>query len=101
MQISEYLDHEPQRSNARIRDLEILADEVAHRPLADVLEDLRGVLKDRPLSGGDHQRLHILLSQLYHASADVDQALVDRLRAEVTGAWEVNRSHMHLSDRSE
>lgn len=97
MEISEYLDHEPERAATRIRDLEALADDVAHRPLGEFLADLRAVLEVRALSGSDHQRLHILLSQHYHASAEVDQHLHDQLRDEVNTAWE-HRIPAHLTE---
>jgi hypothetical protein len=76
---------------ARMSDLASLADKAAARPLADLLEDLRGVLRDRGLEGADGQRLHVLLSHLYHASPDVDGDLLDLLRTEVDTAWQRSR----------
>lgn len=76
----------------RIRDLEALANQLAETPLEEVLADLRAVLVARPLSEGDHQRLHVLLSQIHHRRPQFDTTQGAALRAEVTTAWELCRS---------
>jgi hypothetical protein len=91
MRIAEYLDHQLDK-NCRVLHMTALADRVAACPAGAVLDDLRAVLEVRVLSGEDHQRLHILLSQLYHAHADVDGALVRELRDVVTTVWETSRT---------
>lgn len=95
MQITEYLDHDL-RAYDRVREMAKLADEVAARPVDEVFADLRTVLAERDLTGEDHQRLHVLLSQLYHASADVTGPLVGKLRTDVTQAWKLCRSRAAL-----
>lgn len=91
MQITKYLDHQLGR-HRRVLEMTALADRVAARPADDVLTDLRDVLETRTLSGEDLQRLHVLLSQLYHAHPDVDGALVDELRDVVTTTWQASRT---------
>lgn len=92
MQITEYLDHDLDR-HRRVLDMTALADEVAAGPTTDVLNDLAAVLETRALTGEDLQRLHVMLSQLYHASPDVDRTLVAELRDVVSTAWEQTRGH--------
>jgi hypothetical protein len=91
MRITEYLDHTLDET-CRVPHMTALADRVAARPAGAVLDDLRAVLEVRALSGEDHQRLHILLSQLYHAHADVDGDLVNELRDVVTTTWQASRT---------
>jgi hypothetical protein len=99
MQIMAYLDH-PLTAYDRVRKLTELADAVAARPVSEVVDDLRGVLAARDLTGEDHHRLHVLLSQLYHASGAPDATgdLVDALRTDVTEAWDLCRSRAQLLD---
>lgn len=94
MRVSEYLDSALAPSR-RVRELEALADRVVARPVSDVLADLEQLLVDRPISGEDSRRLTVLLSQLYHAHADVDVAVIATWRERVATAWELTRSH-HL-----
>lgn len=98
MLISEYLDSAlaPAR---RVRELEALASRVAARPAGDVLADLEQLLVNRRISGEDSRRLNLLLSQLYHAHADVDVVAISTWRERVATAWELTRSHHLLNGR--
>lgn len=86
MDLTAYLDHtlSPYR---RVLEMTALANRVAERDAGAVLDDLRAVLEVRALSGEDHQRLHVLLSQLHHAHPGLDTDTVHRLRHTVTTAW--------------
>lgn len=86
MDLTAYLDHtlSPYR---RVLEMTTLANRVAERDPGAVLDDLRTVLEVRALSGEDHQRLHVLLSQLHHAHPGLDGTLVHQLRSVVTTAW--------------
>jgi hypothetical protein len=95
--VREYLDRDL-KAYARMRDLQDLADQAAAAPLNDVLRDLRTVLTERRLTGADSQRLHVLLSQLYHAHPALDGPQLDQLRSEVNTAWELSRSGAFLRE---
>jgi hypothetical protein len=95
--VGEYLDRDL-KAYARMRDLQDLADQAAAAPLNDVLRDLRTVLTERRLTGADSQRLHVLLSQLYHAHPALDGPQLDQLRSEVNTAWELSRSGAFLRE---
>lgn len=92
--VADYLDRDlsPYR---RVLEMTALADRVAARDASAVLDDLRAVLEARPLSGEDHQRLHVLLSQLHHAHPGLDTDTVHQLRHTVTTAW----THAHYERR--
>lgn len=100
MRISEYLDCDL-RPFARVRDLEAKANRVAERPLDEAIADLREVLKERQLNNADHQRLHVLLSQMYHRHHQLGTTQVTELRGEVTTAWELSRSRAALQSSRE
>jgi hypothetical protein len=92
--VADYLDRDlsPYR---RVIEMTALANQVAERDAGDVLADLRTVLGARALTGEDHQRLHVLLSQLHHAHPGLDTGAVHRLRHAVTTAW----AHTHHERR--
>lgn len=91
MQITDYLDHRLGQ-HRRVLEMTILADRVVARPAAVVLDDLRAVLETRTLTGEDLQRLHVMLSQLYHAHAEIGRVLVGELRDVVSTVWEQSRT---------
>lgn len=98
--VAGYLDHDLV-PYARMRDLEGLANRVAAAGLAEITRDLRDVLQSRRLTGADSQRLHVLLSQLYHAHPALSGPQLDQLRSEVTRAWELSRSGAALRETRE
>lgn len=86
--IKEFLDHNLSRTGA-VRELQDLSDHIAQgRALDDTLRDLRVVVAERKISAEDHRRLHLLLSQLYHAHPGLDGPMHDELRSLVIQGFE-------------
>jgi hypothetical protein len=68
----------------RVWSLEAACAQIAVRPLADTLADLRQVIAE-PVSGEACRRLHVLVSTFYHR-AGAPLALTEDLRAEIETA---------------